>query len=124
MVFLRSLYTFSIALLAFAFIVFAISAVPMPEAPSIPPELQSIGQNPTAEQQQLLAEQSEQQQDFRGQVSLYNGVLSFVIIGVAVGLLVVSILWLGRMPIIGDGVTLGAVFTLLYGVYYAYSNVH
>src|SRR5438270_432073 len=83
--------------------------------PEVPPELASVGQYPTEEQQQLLTEQSQQQQAFQEQVSVYNQVISFVIIGVAVALLAGSILWLREMPLIGEGVTLGAVFTLLYG---------
>ena len=39
-----------------------------------------------------------------------------VSIGLAVVLLVGSLLWISGMPVVGDGVTLGAVFTLFYGL--------
>jgi hypothetical protein len=121
MSFLRSLYVVSIALLVFAFMVFGVAAFPGPQIPDVSPEMQSAQQNPTDDQQQLQTEQLQKQQAFQEQVSVYNRVLSFVIIGAAVVLLAASILWLGRFPIIGEGVTLGAVFTLLYGLYSAYS---
>jgi lipopolysaccharide export LptBFGC system permease protein LptF len=79
-------------------------------------------EEPTEEQQQLRAEQSQQQQAFQEQLSVYSQVVSLVILGVAVALLASSILWLRSLPIIGEGVTLGAVFTLLYGLYVALSG--
>jgi hypothetical protein len=124
--FVKSLYVFSIALLILAFVVFGVSAFPAPEAPNVPPELSSPGQGPTEdpaeEQQELRAEQSQQQQAFQVQLSVYQQVVSFVILGVAVALLAGSILWLRSLPIIGEGVTLGAVFTLLFGLYSALSG--
>jgi len=43
-------------------------------------------------------------------------VVASVSIALAVVLLVGSLLWVSRVPVIGDGVTLGAVFTLFYGL--------
>lgn len=127
MSFLKLLYAFSIALLVLAFVVFGVSAFPAPEVPDVPPpELSSMGQDPTEEpaedQQAQRAEQSQQQQAFQEQLSFYNQVVSFVILGVAIALLAGSILWFRSLPIIGEGVTLGAVFTLLYGLYVAISG--
>lgn len=121
MSFLRSLYALAIALLVLAVVVSGVAAIPVPEPPDIPPELESIEETPTEEQQELLAEQGQEQQAFQERISVYNQVVSFVIIAAAVVLLAGSILWVGRFTIIGEGVTLGAVFTLLYGLYYAYS---
>jgi hypothetical protein len=122
MTFLKALYTFSIALFVLAFVVFGIAALPTPEPSGVPPELASIEDTPTEEQQALLAEQGQEQQAFQEQISVYNQVVSFLTIGVAVALLAASILWLQSVPVIGEGVTLGAVFTLLYGLYSAYST--
>jgi hypothetical protein len=121
MSFLKSLYTFSISLLVLAFMVFGLAAIPAPEPPDIPPELAAIEEDPTEEEQELLAEYRQQQETFQQQVSFYNQVVSFVLIGAAVVLLAASILWLRGMVIISDAVALGGVFTLLYGLYYAYS---
>jgi hypothetical protein len=112
--------------LILAFVVFGVAAVPPPVPPDVPPELSSLGQDPAGDpaegQQEKLAEQSQQKQAFQEQVSVYNQVVSFVVLGIAVALLTGSILWLRSMPIIGEGVTLGAVFTLLYGLYAAISG--
>jgi hypothetical protein len=114
--------------LILAFVVFGVAAVPPPEPPpDVPPEPSSFGQDPAGDpaegqQQEKFAEQSQQKQAFQEQVSVYNQVVSFVVLGVAVALLAGSILWLRSMPIIGEGVTLGAVFTLLYGLYAAISG--
>jgi hypothetical protein len=111
---LKSLYAFSIALLVLAFVVFGVSAFPAPVPPDVPPpELSPTGQDPA---------QGQQQQAFQEQLSFYSQVVSFVVLGVAVALLAGSILWLRSLPIIGEGVTLGAVFTLLYGLYIAISG--
>src|SRR5215216_3103179 len=121
MSFLRALYTFSIAVLVLAFVVFGGAALPAPQPPDVPAELQNEGENPTEEQQALLTEQGQQQQVFQTRISTYHQVVSFVVIGIAIALLAVSILWLRRIVIIGDAVALGGVFTLLYGLYYAVS---
>src|SRR5215218_5584561 len=104
MSFLKALYVLSIALLVLAFVVFGIATLPVPEPPDIPPELASIGEDPTEEEQELLAEQGQKQEAFQQQVSFYNQVMSFVIIGAAVVLLAASILWLRRIVIISDAV--------------------
>jgi hypothetical protein len=69
---LKYLYALSIALLVFALVVFGTAAFPTPQAPDYPPELASVDQYPTDAQQQLLDEQSQSQQVFQEQVSVYN----------------------------------------------------
>jgi hypothetical protein len=53
---------------------------------------------------------------YEERLSDYNRVVAFISIGLAVVLLVGSLLWISGVPVIGDGVTLGAVFTLFYGL--------
>ena len=116
---LRTLYALAIALLVVAFVGFGISAFyPAPESPRAPPELEygGVGENPTEEEKQMLAEQRKEEEAFEERFSAYNRVVAFISIGLAVVLLVGSLLWISGVPIIGDGVTLGAVFTLFYGL--------
>jgi hypothetical protein len=114
---LKTLYALAIALLVVAFVGFGISAFfPEPGSPDYPPELEFVGPEPTEEEKRLMAEQREKEEAFRERLSDYNRVVASVSIGVAVVLLVGSLLWLSGVPIIGDGVTLGAVFTLFYGL--------
>jgi hypothetical protein len=121
MTFLKSLYTVAIALLVVAFVGFGISAFyPSPEFPEPPAQLQFVGQNQTDEETKLIAEQQRKEEAFQQSFSDYNLVVSSISIGVAVLLLVASLLWMRVLPVIGDGATLGAVFTLFYGLIRAF----
>ena len=118
---LKPLYALAIALLVVAFVGFGISAFyPEPEYPEYPPELEFSGPNPTAEERELMAEQREKEEAYQHRISDYNRVVSAIVIGVAVLLLVGSLLWISGLPVIGDGTTLGAVFTLFYGLIRAF----
>jgi hypothetical protein len=120
MTLLRTLYALAIALLVVAFVGFGISAFyPEPEFPQPPPEAE-LGPPNTEEEKERVAEQRKKEETFREQLSDYNRVVSSIAIGAAVLLLVSSILWLVRLPVIGDGVTFGAVFTLFYGLIRAF----
>ena len=118
---LKTLYALAIALLVVAFVGFGISAFyPEPEFPQPPPELQfgefPTEEGPTDDEKKLMIEQQEQEEAFQERLSDYNRVISSISIGLAVLLLVGSLLWISGVPVIGDGVTLGAVFTLFYGL--------
>lgn len=120
---LKPLYALAIALLVVAFVGFGISAFyPEPEYPRYPPELEFSGPNdePTKEEKRLMAEQREKEEAYQREISDYNKVVSSIVIGVAVLLLVGSLLWISKLPVIGDGTTLGAVFTLFYGLIRAF----
>ncbi len=118
---LRPLYALAIALLVVAFVGFGISAFyPEPGYPEYPPELEFSGPNPTAEERELMAEQREKGEAYQHRISDYNRVVSAIVIGVAVLLLVGSLLWISGLPVIGEGTTLGAVFTLFYGLIRAF----
>jgi hypothetical protein len=117
---LKVLYSLAIALLVAFFVGFGISA--FYQAPQRPPmasarvDAAQKAENPTQEQKQLLSERRQSWKAYHQQVSDYNKVVSSIAIGVAVVLLGGSILWLSGLAVIGDGVTLGAVFTLFYGL--------
>lgn len=114
---LKTLYALAIALLVVAFVGFGISAFyPEPEPPDYPPEMEFGEPVGTEEEKQLMAEQQKEQEAFQQQQSDYNRVVASISIGIAVLLLVGSLLWISGVPIIGNGVTLGAVFTLFYGL--------
>jgi hypothetical protein len=113
----KTLYALAIALLVVAFVGFGISAFyPAPQQPDRLPELQFGGPEATEEEMQLRLEQQNKQEAFQKQFSDYNRVVASISIGLAVLLLVGSLLWISGVPVIGAGVTLGAVFTLFYGL--------
>ncbi len=114
---LKTLYALAIALLVVAFIGFGISAFyPAPESPNYRPEVEFEDPAATEEEKQLRDEQQKEQEAFQQQQSDYNRVVASISIGLAVLLLVGSLLWISGVPIIGNGVTLGALFTLFYGL--------
>jgi hypothetical protein len=118
---LKLLYSLAIALLVAAFVGFGISAFyPAPEFPEPPAKLEAVGQNPTDEEKELIVEQRHKVEAYEARFSDYNQVVSSLAIGAAVVLLVGSILRLSGLAVIGDGVTLGAVFTLFYGLIRAF----
>lgn len=118
---LKVLYAVAIALLVVAFVGFGISAFyPAPEFPEYPPGLDLVGENPTEEEKERLAEQQKKEDAYQEQYSNYNQVVASIAIGAAILLLVSSILWLSGLAVIGDGATLGAVFTLFYGLIRAF----
>ena len=102
---LNTLYAVAIALLVVAFVGFGISAFhPEPEYPQPPPELR-FGGFPTEEgitddKKKLMIEQQEQEEAFQERLSDYNRVVSSISIGLAVLLLMGSLLWVSGVPVI------------------------
>jgi hypothetical protein len=72
----------------------------------------------TPQQRELLREYKYDQkiEAYEQRDDDYNQVVSVITIGIAVLLLVGSILWLRGLAVIGVGLTLGAVFTLVTGL--------
>jgi uncharacterized membrane protein (DUF2068 family) len=121
---LKALYAIAIAFLVVAFVGFGISAFyPEPQYPAYPNEVERTRpENRTPEQKEKIEEYREKEKAYRANISNYNLVVASISIGAAVLLLVGSILWLNRLPVIGDGATLGAVFTLFYGLIRAFMS--
>jgi hypothetical protein len=122
---LRPLYAIAIAFLVVAFVGFGISAFyPEPHYPTGYPEdaQRTRPENRTPDQKEKIEEYRVKQKAFQETVSHYNLVVASISIGAAVLLLVGSIVWLSRLPVIGDEATLGAVFTLFYGLIRAFMS--
>lgn len=119
---LRPLYALAIALLVAAFVGFGISAFySEPQYPRFPEGLEEgPGETTTPEEKEKLEKYRAEQGVYEKASSNYNLVVASVSIGAAVLLLVSSLLWLSSLPVIGDGATLGAVFTLFYGLIRAF----
>jgi len=122
---LKTLYAIAIAFLVVAFVGFGISAFyPEPQYPGgFPNDAQRTRpENRTPEQKEKIEEYRQKEKAYRENISTYNLVVASISIGAAVLLLVGSIVWLSRLPVIGDGATLGAVFTLFYGLIRAFMS--
>ena len=115
---LKTLYVIAIGVLFAAVVGLGIQAFyPQPKYPEYPSELKypTSGEF-TAEQKAAQKAYDDQSQAFQKKMDNYNRDVSLAIIVIALIVLAVSILGLGTIPVIGDGVTLGGVFTLLYGL--------
>ena len=119
---LRPLYALAIALLVVAFVGFGVSAFyEEPRYPGYPSGVgQGSDQQRTPEEQEKLAEYREDEKAYQKDISNYNLVVASVSVGVAVLVLVASLVWISGLPIIGEGAVLGAVFTLFYGLIRAF----
>ena len=119
---LKPLYALAIGLLVVAFVGFGISAFyNEPTYPRYPDEAEMAkpGER-TPEQERELAEYREKEKAYQEDFSDYNLVVASLSIGLAVLLLVGSLVWISGLPVIGEGTTLGAVFTLFYGLIRAF----
>ena len=119
---LRPLYALAIALLVVAFVGFGISAFyEEPRYPAFPAGIEEgPGVEMTSEEKRKMAEYRERERAYGEAYSDYNLVVACVSVGISVVLLVGSLARMGGLPVIGEGTTLGAVFTLFYGLIRAF----
>ena len=119
---LKPLYALAIALLVVAFVGFGISAFYQePRYPAYPSGVeQGPGQERTPEERREIEEFRADEKAYREDSSNYNLVVASISIGVAVLVLVVGLVWISGLSVIGEGATLGAVFTLFYGLIRAF----
>lgn len=116
---LKALYVITIGLLFAGVVGFGFSTFyPAPEYPDYPTELSYPKSDGTftEEQKQLQKQYEIDSKAAQEKQENYNANLSIGIILAALVIIAVSILGLGKIEIIGDGLTLGGVFTLLYGL--------
>ena len=74
------------------------------------------GQEPTPEMREAEARFQREMDAYEKEFDAHNRVASAVAIGLAVSILVAGLVpAIGRLPAIGDGVTLGGVLVLIYG---------
>lgn len=124
MTLVKSLYVIAIGLLVVAFVGFGADAFYQPpKEPEFPTDLQyKLDETRTSEEINKQKQYDKDQKAFQEKISDYNQNLSVLLIGLAVFILGVSILGLSKLELIGDGTTLGGVFTLFYGIIRAIST--
>jgi hypothetical protein len=123
----ETLYALTLAVLVAAFVGFGIEAVyPAPESPEDAalaeqaPPTSSIGENgPSTEPPGSPDEAQFQSQvgAYQQELANHDRIASVIAIVVAVAILIAGLIThVSRLPVIGDGVTLGGVLTLFYGM--------
>lgn len=119
---LRALYAIAIGLLFVGVVGFGFAAFyPAPTYPERSPQLVEFDRSMTDTSQdstriELEKEFEQQQKEYEEAMNKYNRNLSVMLIAVAMLTIAVSILGLGKLEVIGDGLTLGGILTLLYGL--------
>lgn len=117
---LRALYVIAIGLLFAGFIGFGVATFyPAPEFPECGRESEKVIPAPGETSVQLTpAEQAEAdackklQDAFQEESSIYSRNLSIIFLLASVVVIAISLFGLGKIDVIGDGITLGGVFLL------------
>lgn len=116
---LKLVYTFFLGLLIALFIGFGINTFyPAPTAPEYPSTLNALGKEPTQEQIKAQENYDKQMRDFeKNEMGPYNRNVSVIAIIASIALLALSLLLeKSKAYVINEGVMLGGLLTLLYGL--------
>lgn len=114
---LKLVYTFFLGILLAIFVGAGVNTFyPGPKSPEYPISLNTYDKELTKEQGQQQKEFDQQLQQHNEKMKPYNRNVSTITLAVAVVFLMISILYEKRIKIIADGVMLGGLFTLLYGI--------
>jgi hypothetical protein len=125
---LKALYVIAIGLLFASFVGYGVSVFyPAPEPPEFPRTAEPFSANDTeqSDEQRRLQESTnleyeQKSETFRDELKVYNQNLSIILLIISVAVLIVSILGVGTVAVIGDGLTLGGVFVLFYALMRAF----
>lgn len=118
---LRYIYTFFVGILVAIFVGMGVAV--FYESPKAPSEPSWYGSNmsgkfePTEAQRKEEEEYNKKIRDFeKNEMSEYNRNVSIIVLSLAVVILALSLVLEKPLGIIADGLLLGGIFTLLYGV--------
>src|SRR5687768_11545642 len=115
---LKVIYAFFVGILLAIFVGVGISTFyPEPKAPETPAIYTKASVDPTtAEFKEQEAAFTEAQKKYSKDVSDYNRNVSIISLVTAVAFLTVGLLMSARIHVLSDGLLLGGVFTLIYGL--------
>jgi len=120
----KTLYKLFLGVMVALFIGFGVSVFyPGPTAPEYPTELQNIGKNGmTTAQEEQNATFEKEQKAYQAEFAKYSQNVSAIVICFSIVLLILSLTVLLKIEIIGDGILLGGLLTLLYGIIRAFMS--
>ncbi|MCC7289092.1 hypothetical protein IT414_01735 [bacterium] len=114
---LRLIYTFFLGLLFAIFVGVGVDTFyPGPESPKMPIELNSYGKELTPQQVEMQREFDTKIAVYDEKMKPYNRNVSIVMLIASVVFLVVSLAFEKKIRIMSDGVMLGGLFSLVYGL--------
>lgn len=117
---IKYIYTFFVGLFLAIFVGLGIAV--FYEAPAAPEE-PSWYRNAVEVDKQTDADRLEEQQyreayeDYQDQMLNYNRNVSVIVLVCAVVILAISLIFKDRLGVVADGLLLGGIFTLLYGIF-------
>ena len=119
----RIAYTVFIGILLATFVGVGIAAFyPSPKPPEYPIELTKLRpvvggeQQYTPEEVQKQQENEKAQREFQKQSQIYNKNVSIIAVSASVIILTITLVFLGKILFLADGLILGGVLTLLYSI--------
>lgn len=115
---LKLVYTFFVGLLVALFVGVGIDTFyTQPAAPEYPVASEAYGKEPTDEQIEAERKYEETSRDYeKDELRPYNRNVSVIVTIAAVALLAASIVFEKKIKVIADGIMLGGLFTLMYGI--------
>lgn len=117
---IRYIYTFFLGLFLAIFVGMGIAVFyEEPKPPVEPVWFTKIGlekYEPTAVERKQEGQYNAQQKTYDNQLKHYNRNVSIIVLSSAVIVLAVTLLTAEKLEIIADGLLLGGIFTLLYGI--------
>jgi len=121
---IRVLYKLFLGLLVALFVGFGVSVFySAPKAPDYPVALENIGANGmTKAQEKVNTDYSKREKTYQTEFAKYNRNVSAIVIVSSIILLLISLTILLEVAIIGDGILLGGIFTLGYGIIRAFMS--
>jgi len=121
---IKVLYKLFLGLLVALFIGFGISVFySAPKAPDYPTTLENIGANGmTKVQEKENSDFNKREKAYQTDFAKYNRNVSAMVIAFSVIILILSLTVLLKIDIIGDGILLGGILTLFYGIIRAFMS--
>lgn len=114
---LKLIYTAFLGILLAFFVGVGISVFyPQPESPEYPERLTYVDKEFTDEQRQIDQEFQEQQRQWEEELEPYNRNVSIIAVVFAIIFLTVGVMYAHKLDVIADGMLLGGIFTMLYGM--------
>lgn len=113
---IKHIYTLFVGIFVALFVAMGVSVFyPEPKAPEYPPSSSYPKEQSPAEEKEVRAYE-QRSKAYTEDVRAYNGVVSILVIVSAVIILAISLIYTAKLGVLADGLLLGGIFTLLYGM--------
>jgi hypothetical protein len=113
---IKYIYTFFVGLFLAIFVALGISVLhPEPKAPEYPPS-SSYPQDLSLAEKQEVRKYEQRTKEYTADIKAYNRTVSIASLIAAIIILAIALMFADKLGILADGLLLGGIFTLLYGL--------